>query len=707
LFSGDFRAEAQSMRLRTILVRGGVRQGYLSIPPQVSDVSDERDEIDDDDDDSETARAAKLDTKSKKQAVLEKARRFVGTVISDRYQVEEMLAAGGMGCVYRGQHMHMRKRVAIKVLLPDTEGLPDLVLRFEREAIAGAHIDHPHVAAATDFGKLPDGSFFLVLQYVRGTTLHDLIKQGPIAPARAVRIARQIASALDACHQMGVVHRDIKPRNIMLEEGRNDFVKLINFGLAKVPVDRISTIGANELAKSTREVTGLGVVFGTIAYISPEAAFGMGAVNEKSDLYALGVIIYEMLAGAHPFDTRDPGELFRRHRAEMPPPMRVRAPGVDVPPRLEAVALRLMQKDPADRFESARAVISAIDAAMPSAALELVSAEAAAGAPGVPIRLAGAIPSQPPVAVPIPVELPANPVETEAAKSSAPLISVKEEAGEDPVEAPEEYIPRLGRPPSPSMAGGGTPRWVIAAAVALGLAVAAGTAIFLWSSMEGPGDPKSSSANEGVLDPVAAKAREALEAASRAPPAAETVDAAAWRGRMRAAADGKEWGRGADALLALAELDSKAFEAREVAGAAVAITAGIELGSDPRSDKIFDVLANKLGAAGLDILYMIVSTRGGSKAASRAAELLRSKAVMERASPALRIAIELRDAACKDKLALLPRVINEGDVRAISVLDIYRADTCKPRIGQCCFRKNQQVEDAIRQTRARLRTAGD
>jgi len=673
-------------------------------------VSDERDEIDDDDD-SETARVAKLDTKSKKQAVLEKARRFVGTVISDRYQVEEMLAAGGMGCVYRGQHMHMRKRVAIKVLLPDTEGLPDLVLRFEREAIAGAHIDHPHVAAATDFGKLPDGSFFLVLQYVRGATLHDLIKQGPLAPARAVRIARQVASALDACHQMGVVHRDLKPRNIMLEEGRNDFVKLIDFGLAKVPVDRISTIGANELAKSTREVTGLGVVFGTIAYISPEAAFGMGAVNEKSDLYALGVIIYEMLAGAHPFDTKDPGELFRRHRAEMPPPMRVRAPGVDVPPRLEAVAMRLMQKDPADRFESARAVIAAIDAAMPSAALELVSAEAAAGAPGVPIRLAGAIHSQPPVAVPIPVELPANPAETEAAKSSAPLISVKEEAAEDAPEAPEEYIPRLGRPPSPSMMVGGTPRWVIGAAVALGLAVAVGTAIFLWSSMEGPGrgasTTTSSAAAEGALDPIAAKAREALEAASKAPAAAETLDAAAWRGRMRAAADGKEWGRGADALLALAELEPKGFEVREIAAAAVAITAGIELGSDPRSDRIFDVLASKLGAAGLDILYTIVSTRGGSKAASRAAELLRSKPVMERASPALRLAIELRDAACKDKLALLPRVIKEGDVRAISVLDILRADTCKPRIGQCCFRKNAQVEDAIRQTRARLRTAGD
>lgn len=700
-------------------------------------MSDERDETGESGEIDEPPRTPTAESKSKKQAALEKAKKLVGTVISDRYQVEEVIAAGGMGCVFRGQHMHMRKRVAIKVLLPETEGLPDLVLRFEREAIAGAHIDHQNVAAATDFGKLPDGSYFLVLQYVRGITLHDLIKQGPIPPARAVRIARQIGLALDACHQMGVVHRDVKPRNIMLEEGRNDFVKLIDFGLAKVPMDRISTINANEIVRSTREVTGLGVVFGTIAYISPEAAFGMAAVNERSDLYAFGIILYEMLAGAHPFDTRDPGEMFRLHRAEMPPPIRVRAPGVDIPPRLEAVVTKLVQKDPSARFESARAVIAALDAAVPSAAIELVSA--GTGPIGAPIRLAGALPSAPPAPLPIKVESPPNPIEIGAPKSSEPpprsrdakdgkeskgaeaaneaKVAKAANEGEEPEAevpaAPEEYVPRLGRPASPSMTEARTPSWAIGVSIAIALVVALGTALLLWRSREGgAGDGATAASNaikaESGLDVIVAKARAALDAASKpAAPPGEAVDSATLRARMRAAADSKEWGRGADALLALVELDTKAFDDRDAVAAVVAIAAGLELGSDPRSDKIFDALTSKLGPAGLDILFAIMSTRGGSKAATRATEILKTKEVLDRASPALRIAIELREAPCKDKLALLPRAKTDGDLRAIAFLDILRSPSCNPRVGQCCYKNNGLILDAIHQIRARLRTSGE
>jgi serine/threonine-protein kinase len=644
------------------------------------------------------------DAHARKQAVLDRASALVGSVISDRYRVEEVIAAGGMGCVYRGQHIHMRKRVAIKILLPDTEGLPDLVTRFEREAIAGAHIDHPNVAAATDFGTLPDGSYFLILQYIRGITLHDLIQQGPVPPARAVRIARQLAAALDACHQMGVIHRDLKPRNIMLEEGRNDSVKLIDFGLAKVPMDRISTIGVHESFKSTREVAGPGVVFGTIAYMAPEAEYGMGAIDERSDLYAFGVILYELLAGVHPFDTVDPAELFQMHREVMPPPIRVRAPEVvDAPARVEAVAMRLLQKDPQERYASARAVIAALDAAMPSAALDLGAPSVAPGT--LPVRLAGAVPSPPPMPVPPPIELNRGSIEGGVRVSGSPSGVPSLRSG--PVSG--AYEPRLGRSGPVSRVGGSrTPTWAIAAALALGGFAAATTVLLLWQSrggdLQGGGPPAKVLVAEDPLERLSEAASEATKTTEKAeePPTA-AAETEALKTRMRVVMGTKDWSRGTDALLALAELDPKAFEAPDIAASAVAITAGIEHVGDERSNKVFELLTNKLGLAGLDILFEIMSTRGGSRAAARATEILRRKDVLERASPALRIAIDLREIPCKDKLTLLARAKTEGDIRAIAFLDILRSETCNPRAGQCCYRHNTLVDEAIHLIRARLR----
>ncbi|MFS8071226.1 MAG: serine/threonine-protein kinase, partial [Byssovorax sp.] len=232
----------------------------------------------------------------------------IGRVISDRYRVDDLLAMGGMGAVYRGTHLLLKKRIAIKILHPGIDNLPELVTRFQREAIAGAHVQHPNVATATDFGTLEDGSCFLVLEYVKGRTLHQEIKQGgAFAPDRAARIARQLASALAATHAIGIVHRDVKPRNIMLLEGTEDVAKLIDFGLAKVPMaaisaaaDRLSRVslgGGGALSirnPSVERLTLEGTIFGTIAYLAPEAALGMDAVDERSDLYALGVILFEM-----------------------------------------------------------------------------------------------------------------------------------------------------------------------------------------------------------------------------------------------------------------------------------------------------------------------------------------------------------------------------------------------------------------------------
>src|SRR6267154_11473 len=147
---------------------------------------------------------------------------LVGAVLGGRYHVEKLIGEGGMGAVYQAEHTHMRKRLALKVLHADMSRLPEVVARFEREAMAAAHIDHPNVAAATDFGKLDDGSFFLVLEYVEGESLREAIDAGRLELGRALHVTRQIASALARAHALGIVHRDLKPENIMLVHREGD-----------------------------------------------------------------------------------------------------------------------------------------------------------------------------------------------------------------------------------------------------------------------------------------------------------------------------------------------------------------------------------------------------------------------------------------------------------------------------------------------------
>ena len=292
------------------------------------------------------------------EAAKRKAAGYVGQVVSGRYRVDGIVALGGMGAVFRAEHVHMRKQVALKVLHPSTQNLPALVTRFERESIVGAHVSHPNVCQATDFGQLEDGAHYLVLEYVEGRTLHDVLKEGRLAPDRAAVIAIQNAAGLAAAHALGIVHRDVKPANMILVEGPDVRVKIVDFGLAKLPARRFhidDKIG----------VTRSGTVFGTVAYMAPELARGMIAVDHRSDLYALGIILYEMLAGKHPFDAAEPSALFRQHCKQPPPPIAERAPGAEVPPALEAVVRKLLEKDPRARYQTADELIEALDEACP------------------------------------------------------------------------------------------------------------------------------------------------------------------------------------------------------------------------------------------------------------------------------------------------------------------------------------------------------
>jgi serine/threonine protein kinase len=283
----------------------------------------------------------------------------VGTILSERYRLDRLLGIGGMGRVYAAEHVLMRKRLAVKVLHRELTRVPEVVARFEREAMAAANIDHPNIAAATDFGKLPDGAVFLVLEYVSGRNLRDEIAGGPMQPARALHIARQIASTLAAAHALNIVHRDLKPENVMLVEKGNDrdFVKVLDFGIAKVPFDEISERGS---IRPGQKITKAGMVFGTPEYMAPEQALGQ-PVDGRADLYGLGVILFEMLAGVRPFNSATPVGMLGQQLSLPVPRVADRAPGVTVPPELEHLLQTLLAREASERYASAPEVVELLE----------------------------------------------------------------------------------------------------------------------------------------------------------------------------------------------------------------------------------------------------------------------------------------------------------------------------------------------------------
>jgi len=626
-------------------------------------------------------------------AAPEGAAGYLGRVISDRYRIVELIATGGMGAVYKAEHLLLRKWVAVKLLHPQTKNLPEQVLRFEREAIAGAHLQHPNIAAATDFGKLPDGSFFLVLEYVRGIPLEDLIKRGPIPPARTVKIARQIAAALSAAHERGVIHRDVKPHNIMMDPAHGDLVKLIDFGLAKVPLERFETTDRDSAGRGiNRAITQRDMVFGTVAYMAPEAAGGMDKVDERSDLYALGIIIYEMLAGMHPFDATERLELFRAQCTTPPPPLKLRNPSVDVPRELEAVVMRLLRKEPAQRFESARHVNDALDDALPALIGRAGSSpyldawrdplgDARVSRPDTG-ELAGAAP--PP---------PASPASPASGNRASPISPPAAMSLPMTPAAPRSAV----SPASPvSIAWRETQRKSkLSLKIGAGVAVAA-AAILGFVLLRSPTPDAAANANQGA---GASTAPTASATAAPTTPAVAPQD----RDRLIDAARYKEWSSGEEVLVRLIQTDPAAFRGREVQKAAASIAVRIAYRADARADQVFEALEKRLGADGLDVLYEMVSAHGGTKGADRAMEILRRPDVLGRLGAPLKIAVELRDASCKKKPELFDRAAREGDERAAVVLELLRAPQCKPKIGQCCFQE-PALERAITSLRARLRT---
>jgi len=265
----------------------------------------------------------------------------IGRVVDGKYRIDGFLKRGGMGSVYRGTHVLLNKPVAIKLIRPELVGSHDIVERFLREARAAAKLSHPNIVTVHDLGQEPDGTLYIAMEIVDGQSLKDLIvSQGPWDPARALRFCRGVASALSVAHRNGVIHRDLKPQNIMVyrdSEG-NESPKLLDFGIAKT------------LEPDSPALTSTGMVLGTPHYMSSEQAKGMPA-DQRSDIYALGVILYEMLVGKVPFDDKSIPSILVKHLTEPPrPPSSLRG---DIPREVETLVLRCLEKDPEKRFQTA------------------------------------------------------------------------------------------------------------------------------------------------------------------------------------------------------------------------------------------------------------------------------------------------------------------------------------------------------------------
>ena len=299
---------------------------------------------------------------------------LVGLILGERYEIEKRLSAGGMGVVYRGRHIVLDSPIAVKILLKPQDA--EAQRRFLQEAKLASLIRHPNTVYISDFGLLPDGRSYLVMEYLQGPTLRQALQGGRLSVPRACAIARQIAEGLQAVHDKGIVHRDLKPENIFLiRDGQKEFVKIVDFGIAlAAPTLRVELSkaashsveagkesggaepapqpGADASAELSARQTLPGTVLGTPHYMSPEQADGAD-VDARTDQYALGCIFYEMLTGDVPFDhpTNVMAIMFK-HVSEAVTPPRKRCPDARIPDAVEAIVLRMLAKTREERFPS-------------------------------------------------------------------------------------------------------------------------------------------------------------------------------------------------------------------------------------------------------------------------------------------------------------------------------------------------------------------
>jgi eukaryotic-like serine/threonine-protein kinase len=399
----------------------------------------------------------------------------IGRSLDGKYRLDKRLSSGGMGTVYKGTHLMLGKSLAVKLIKADLPASPDVVRRFQREAKAASNLNHPNIVPAYDLGQTQDGTLYIAMEYIDGPSLKEVIQGGPIDPARTIYLLKQVASALSLAHKHDIIHRDLKPQNIMLAkdaDGR-EVAKLLDFGIAKT------------LDDSATQLTATGFSLGTPQYMSPEQAYGR-PVDGRSDLYSLGIILYEMLVGEVPFSDPSTPAVLVKQMTEAPIPPALKRPDRQISPELAAIALRCLEKDPAKRFQTADEFSAALDAAATSLGApvlplpgQLATLTAASGTAATVVIGKPTYAQTTQLPTPAPVPTPggettrvAGPAAAGAAMPSAGATTlVTPKAVQPPPAATGAAAPRPASPAppaaTPTQKSGGGSRVAVAAVVAL------------------------------------------------------------------------------------------------------------------------------------------------------------------------------------------------------------------------------------------------
>jgi serine/threonine-protein kinase len=579
---------------------------------------------------------------------------LIGQTLGGRYLVTSLIGAGGMGAVYRAEHTQLQKPVALKVLNADMAAHREAAQRFEREALVSARIVHPNVVSATDSGRLADGSLYLVLEFVSGRSLRQLIDaEGRLPPARALAIAGQIAEALAAAHAAEIVHRDLKPGNVMLLErdGNSEFVKVLDFGLARV-LGQPST--AEPLTRS-------GAIFGTPEYMAPEQARGE-AVDHRADLYALGIILYELLSGKPPFQAQELVAVLIKHLQEPPPPL-----PADIPAPLAAYVMSLLDKQPAQRPQDALSVVKALRRLAPHSPVHTLP----------PSRS-----TAPPRDLVVPL---------------VPSL-VSQVAGGARWCHERLLLPLLRRSRDPALLRrlrnaallGGSPVRRLAVALAVLMPLAALVALLLWPSGSNP--ELEQRARQG--EPQALSELAALAAAKRSAAASLALAVGSLNG-----------GQSEAGLKALGEALTADPELADNAELSWGVRRAVD--DAATREQALEFAATRLGARGIDLLFDVWLSKTAKAPTIKAARKWIDKdTVRAQASPAVKMALALRETkGCSALRDLLPKAKSDGDERSLGALKRLQSKSgCGfLSLEDCysCMRSDASLEQAISAVTAR------